>query len=129
MYDSDTTTEGIRVAVRASYLPERSRPEVGHYFFIYTVRITNMGEAPAKLVSRHWTIRDAGGRTEEVRGPGVVGKSPRLAPGQGFEYTSFCPLPTPIGSMEGTYRMIRDDGSSFDAVVDRFELSEPLAYS
>lgn len=129
MFDSDVTTEGLRVTVRARYLPERSRPEAAHFFFVYTVRMTNLGTSAAKLESRHWIIEDAHGRTEEVRGPGVVGKFPRLEPGQGFEYTSFCPLPTPTGSMRGTYRMVRDDGRGFDAEVGRFELSEPLAYN
>ncbi len=129
MFDSDLTTNGIRVTVRAAYVPERSRPEVGHFFFIYTVRVTNRGDEAARLVSRHWIIEDAAGRTEEVKGPGVVGKQPRLEPGQGFEYTSFCPLPTPTGSMRGTYQMVYDDGRAFDAEVGRFELSEPLAYN
>jgi len=129
VFDSDLTTNGIRVTVRAAYVPERSRPEVGHFFFIYTVRVTNRGDEAARLVSRHWIIEDAAGRTEEVKGPGVVGKQPRLEPGQGFEYTSFCPLPTPTGSMRGTYQMVYDDGRAFDAEVGRFELSEPLAYN
>jgi len=129
VFDSDETTQGIRVAVRAAYVPERSRPEMGHFFFIYRVRVTNVGDRPARLRSRHWIIEDAEGRTEEVQGPGVVGKQPRLEPGQAFEYTSFCPLPTPTGSMRGSYRMEYDDGAAFDATVGRFELSEPLAYN
>lgn len=129
MFDSDATTQGVRVTVRADYVPQRSRPDIGHWFFVYTVRITNLGDHPARLRSRHWIIQDAEGRTEHVRGPGVVGKEPRLEPGQAFEYTSFCPLPSPTGSMQGTYQMERDDGTRFDAEVARFELSEPMSYN
>jgi ApaG protein len=129
VFDSDTITQDVRITVRSRYVAERSRPELGHYLFIYTVRITNTGAAPVKLVSRKWHIEDATGRSEEIEGPGVVGKQPRLTPGQAFEYTSFCPLPSPTGFMEGTYQMVFDDGRGFDAVVGRFELSEPLAYN
>jgi len=119
---SCAVTEGIRVEVRPFYVPERSSPEQRHYFFAYQVTIQNEGDAPARLVSRHWIIKDAHGRTEHVRGPGVVGETPRLEPGQGFEYTSFCPLPTESGSMQGTFQMVRDDGSEFDARVAVFTL-------
>jgi ApaG protein len=82
-----------------------------------------------RLINRHWVIEDGEGRSEEVRGPGVVGAQPRLEEGQTFEYTSFCPLPTPVGSMRGSYEMHYDNGESFKAEIARFELSEPLAYN
>jgi ApaG protein len=129
VFDSDTTTHDVRVTVRAQYLPQRSRPDLGQWFFVYTVRITNVGDRPVRLRRRHWIIEDAQGRTEHVRGSGVVGKEPRLEPGQAFEYTSFCPLPSPTGSMQGTYYMEWDDGTGFDVEVTQFELSEPMAYN
>jgi ApaG protein len=119
---SDTTTEGIRVRAAASYLPDESDPDERKYVFGYTIVIANVGKAPAQLVSRHWVIIDALGRREEVRGPGVVGQTPRLEPGQAFKYQSFCPLRTVWGTMEGTYQMRRDDGETFDAEVGRFYL-------
>lgn len=124
---SDAVTRGVRVQVRSTYLPERSSPPEGHYFFTYRVRISNEGGETVQLVSRHWIITDADGRTEEVRGPGVVGEQPVLAPGEAFEYTSFCPLPSPIGSMHGTYQMVTAGGSSFDAEIAAFSLAVPNA--
>jgi ApaG protein len=124
---SDATTRGVRVQVRSAYLPERSSPVDGRYFFTYRVRISNEGEETVQLVSRHWIITDADGRTEEVRGPGVVGEQPVLAPGEAFEYTSFCPLPSPIGSMHGTYQMVTTGGSAFDAEIAAFSLAVPHA--
>jgi ApaG protein len=97
---SDTVTEGIRVRVSPAYHRDQSAPERGRWFFSYTIQISNESETTAKLLSRTWRITDGNGAVEEVRGPGVVGRQPRLEPGQAFEYTSFCPLPTPIGSME-----------------------------
>ena len=122
---SNVLTQGIRVSVESIYVPARSQPERGQYIFAYKVRIANEGDTPAQLISRHWIIQDAHGRTEHVRGPGVVGAQPRLEPGQSHEYTSFCPLRTPSGSMRGTYQMVRDDGSEFDAVVGVFSLMAP----
>jgi ApaG protein len=124
---SDATTRGVRVQVKSSYLPERSAPAEGHYFFTYRVRISNEGEETVQLVSRHWVITDADGRTEEVRGPGVVGEQPVLAPGEAFEYTSFCPLHSAIGSMHGTYQMVTAGGSAFDAEIAAFSLAVPTA--
>lgn len=95
------------------------------YFFAYTIHISNEGQQPARLVSRHWIITDANGHVEEVRGEGVVGDKPRLEPSQSFEYTSGCPLATPVGSMRGYYRMVRDDGSSFEVVIPEFLLICP----
>ena len=124
---SEEVTDGIRVSVRASYSPEHSNPLQNQWFFLYTIEIINESERACQLVSRHWIIQDATGRTEEVRGPGVVGEQPKLAPGEGFEYTSGCPLPTPLGSMEGRYEMRDADGNSFDVRIARFELREPGA--
>ena len=101
-------------------------PRLGRYVWSYTIRITNEGAAPAKLLSRHWIITDALGKLEEVRGPGVVGEQPHLGPGETFQYTSGCMLVTARGSMRGTYQMVRDDGSGFDAEIARFALELPV---
>jgi ApaG protein len=122
---SDTTTEGIRVGATAYYLPEESEPDQRRWVFGYTIVIVNGGDEPAQLMTRHWVIIDAHGRREEVEGPGVVGETPRLAPGQAFKYQSFCPLRTEWGTMEGTYHFRRDDGSEFDAAIGRFYLRLP----
>jgi ApaG protein len=124
---SDTNTQGVRVQVHARYSPDHSQPERSHWFFLYTITISNEGSAPVQLLSRHWIITDGTGHVEEVRGPGVVGEQPELDPGEEFEYTSGCPLSTPFGSMEGTFQMIRPDRTTFDARVARFELREPRA--
>ena len=124
---SEATTRGIRIRVRSQYVPERSDPARSQFFFAYTVEIANEGSQTAKLVSRHWIITDALGHVEEVRGPGVVGEQPVLAPGESFEYTSACPLPTPFGTMHGTYQMVTPGGDRFDAEIAPFTLSEPHA--
>jgi len=126
MSTSEALTHGIRVRVEASFVPERSRPADGHWFFAYTITIANEGDEPAQLLSRHWVITDAEGRVEEVRGPGVVGQQPRLAPGQSFEYTSFCPLRTPFGTMHGTYQMIAARGP-FEVEIAPFSLALPFS--
>jgi ApaG protein len=118
-------TAGIRVVVQSEYRPERSAPAQGRYLFTYTIRISNEGQRPAKLQSRHWLITDATGEIEEVTGDGVVGQQPRLASGESFEYTSFCILKTSLGTMQGTYQMVRDDGSAFEAEIPAFSLSVP----
>ena len=125
--NSEQITEGIRVSVRARYSAEHSDPIHNQWFFLYTILISNESEQSCQLISRHWIIRDATGRTEEVRGPGVVGEQPQLNPGESFEYTSGCPLPTPYGSMEGIYEMQGPDGGAFDARIARFELREASA--
>jgi ApaG protein len=122
---STAVTDGIRVVVSSAYRPDRSEPGASRWLFTYTVRIANEGAAPARLVSRHWIITDANGEREEVVGEGVVGHQPKLAPGEEFEYTSFCVLKTPHGSMRGTYRMVREDGTSFDARIAPFPLVLP----
>lgn len=119
------STHGILVEVQSAFVADRSAPELGEFFFAYTVRITNTGTTTAQLVTRHWVITDANGRVEEVRGPGVVGKQPVLEPGQTFQYTSACPLTTPYGTMEGSYQMLGPDGGGFDARIPRFELAVP----
>jgi len=125
---SEAVTAGVRVEAQCQLVPERSDPENGKWLFAYRVRISNEGEAPVQLLSRHWIIIDARGRVEEVRGPGVVGKQPLLRPGEAFEYTSSCPLRTSHGSMHGTYRMIRPhDATTFDAEIAPFALGEPDA--
>lgn len=124
---SDTTTRGVRVEVKTAYLPERSSPRESHYFFAYRIRISNSGQETVQLISRHWVITDGDGHVEHVRGPGVVGEQPVLEPGGSFEYTSFCPLPTPIGSMQGSYRMVAAGGSTFDAEIAPFSLAVPTA--
>jgi ApaG protein len=124
---SEATTRGVRVEVRSAYLPDRSSPAESQYFFAYRIRITNAGEETVQLVSRHWVITEGDGRVEHVRGPGVVGEQPVLEPGEAFEYTSFCPLPTPVGSMHGTYQMVTAGGAAFDAEIAPFSLAVPTA--
>jgi len=124
---SEASTCGVRVRVEARYSPEHSDPRRSEWFFLYTITLTNEGDETCQLVSRRWIIENATGKVEEVRGPGVVGEQPVLEPGVSFEYTSGCPLDTPFGSMRGTYQMVREDGSTFDAEIARFELREPRA--
>ncbi len=125
MFTSEAITRGIRVRVKSFHDPRRSKPTQGQWFFLYTIRIANEGTETVKLLTRHWFIRDADGNVEEVRGPGVVGEQPVLEPGEAFEYTSGCPLPTPFGTMKGTYQMVTGDGERFDVDIAEFELSEP----
>ncbi len=122
---SVAVTQGIHVEVRSEYRPDRSQAR--RFFFTYTVRIANHGPRSAQLVARHWIITDAEGEVEEVVGEGVVGQKPRIGAGEAFEYTSFCVLKTPFGSMRGTYRMVRDDGAVFEAEVAPFTLATPGA--
>jgi ApaG protein len=122
---SEAVTEGIRVRAESFFVPERSDPGESRYFFAYRISIANEGSTPAKLVSRHWVISDGNGHLEHVRGPGVGGEQPRLEPGESFEYTSACPLPTPVGGMQGSYQMVRDDGNGFDAEIAPFTLAVP----
>lgn len=118
-------TQGIRVVVRSKYLPDQSDVRSGRYVFAYTIRISNESAQRVQLVSRHWYILHGTGKREEVRGPGVIGKQPLIAPGAGFEYTSGCVLTTPHGTMQGTYEMVRPDGSTFDAEIPAFPLAIP----
>ncbi len=127
MYSSEATTRSIRVRVQAQYDPSRSNPEQSQWFFLYTVNIANEGHETVRLISRHWIITDGMGKVEEVRGPGVVGNQPFLAPGQNFEYTSGCPLTTPFGSMHGTYQMVNRADEKFDIEIAPFTLMEPYS--
>ena len=119
---SEAVTDNIRVEVMSSYSPENSRPLEGEWVFQYTVRVTNQGTETVQLVSRHWVITDAAEHIEEVKGPGVVGKQPVLAPGESFKYSSWCHLKTPMGMMHGTYEMVRADGNHFDIEIAPFAL-------
>lgn len=124
----EATTRQIRVAVDPIYVREESDPRRDYYFFAYTVRITNDGAEPVQLLSRRWVITDATGHVEEVEGPGVVGLQPTVKPGETFQYQSFCPLPTPTGSMEGVYIMVTGKGEKLDVEIPKFVLAEPSQY-
>jgi ApaG protein len=118
-------TAGIRVQAQAQFVESESDPDHLRWFYVYRIVIRNEGDAPARLRSRHWIILDANNHREDVRGPGVVGKTPRLAPGEQFEYVSSCPLRTAWGTMEGSYSFERDDGTAFEAAIGRFFLAPP----
>ena len=115
----------ISIEVETSYLEEQSEPRERRYVFSYTITIRNEGEVPAKLLTRHWVITDANGRSQEMRGDGVVGEQPYLKPGQGFRYSSGAVLETPVGAMQGSYQMVADDGATFDATIPAFRLAIP----
>lgn len=127
MGSSTATTRGLEVNVESRYVPEKSAPDGGGWFFAYTVVMRNVGEETLQLISRHWVITDGEGEVQEVRGPGVVGAQPVLAPGESFRYTSACPLRTAFGTMHGSYQMVTEDGEKFDAEVGAFSLSTPYA--
>ncbi len=116
------TTRKIEVTVTPRFLSERSSPTNGYYFWAYTIDIANRGEEIVQLKTRHWRITDALGRLQEVKGPGVVGETPTLKPGESFEYTSGVPLPTPSGFMEGTYGMVTEEGEPFEIEIPAFSL-------
>jgi ApaG protein len=124
---SDTTTRGIRIQVKSAYLPDKSTPRESSYLFMYNIRISNVGAETAQLVSREWVITNAEGEVERVKGPGVVGEKPVLPPGGSFEYTSYCPLKTAVGSMHGSYQMVTAEGEQFDAIIAPFTLAVPNA--
>ena len=124
---SVTTTRGIQIHVKTAYLPERSSPRESSYLFMYTIRISNVGTETAQLISREWIITNADGEVERVKGPGVVGEQPVLPPGGSFEYTSYCPLKTAVGSMQGSYQMVTANGEHFDAIIAPFTLAVPNA--
>lgn len=124
---TDTVTRGVRITVAPRYVPEQSEPEKAHYLFAYHVTIRNDGDQTVQLMSRHWIITDGEGKVEEVRGPGVVGYQPKLAPGEQFQYTSGCPLTTPVGTMHGSYQMVTESGEEFDARIEPFRLAVPRA--
>ena len=115
----------IEILTRPDYLPDRSDPIKSYYFFSYQIKIVNRSVESIQLLSRYWHIVDGQGRAEDIYGPGVVGKTPILKPNDLFEYTSFCPLPTPLGFMEGSYRMLDESGKEFDVPIERFQLVAP----
>jgi ApaG protein len=121
------TTRAILVTVQPQYLPDQSEPAKSQYVWSYTVRIENHGDVAVQLRSRHWKITDGLGRLQEVKGPGVVGKTPLLRPGETFEYTSGTPLSTPSGIMAGTYQMVDEAGVKFDIEIPTFSLDTPTA--
>ena len=125
-FQSEQVTRGVRVTVESFYVPGRSTPERAYYFFAYRVFIENEGDTTVQLLTRHWVITNADGEAKEVRGPGVIGQQPVLEPGESFEYTSFCPLPTPVGAMNGSYQMVdQDTNEAFDAIIAPFTLAVP----
>lgn len=121
----ERVTRGVRVAVEPSYLDDQSDPDEGQYLWSYTVTIENNGPEAVQLMSRYWNITDAVGNTQEVSGPGVVGAQPVIEPGQSFQYTSGCPLPTASGHMVGRYQMLLASGEAFDAEIPPFILESP----
>ena len=124
-FQSEAVTRGVRVTVESEFLPEHSHPMSERFVFAYTVRIANEGDEVVQLRTRHWVITHSDGHIEEVRGPGVVGETPRLPPGHGFQYTSGCVLRTPRGTMRGTYQMEAENGDEFDAQIAEFALEMP----
>ncbi len=122
---SNTITRGVRVQVAPRFHQDRSDPARKYWFFSYSIQVSNESTEQVQLLSRHWVITDSTGNVEHVRGPGVVGETPILEPGQAFAYTSFCPLPTSLGSMHGSFQMRTEDGQDFDATIDPFVLEDP----
>ncbi len=122
---AETKRYEITVVPRSTYVEEQSDPTKNQYVVAYTITLTNTGNVPAQLVSRHWVITDANSKVLEVKGLGVVGQQPQLKPGESFEYTSGTHIETPVGTMRGTYQMIAEDGTSFDALIPEFTLSVP----
>ena len=125
MYEA--VTHQIRVRVMPEYLTDQSEPEDNYFFWSYRVEITNMGNAAVQLKSRHWRITDGNGRTEEVRGPGVVGQQPTIEAGRSYTYSSGCPLKTPQGVMVGSYQMVDPDGKLLDVAIPAFSLDSPFS--
>ena len=121
----ETGSHPIRIEVETAYLEDQSDPKEARFVFSYTITIRNEGVEPARLLTRHWVITDANGKVQEVRGNGVVGEQPHLKPGQGFRYSSGAVLETPVGSMQGSYQMITDEGQRFDAPIPVFRLAMP----
>ena len=122
---NDEVNYDIRVTVSTQYIEAQSNAEASRFVFAYTITITNHGDIPAKLLSRHWIVTDANNRTQEVRGQGVIGEQPYLKPDQSFQYSSGTMLETPVGSMQGTYQMIADDDHHFNAIIEPFSLALP----
>lgn len=125
LFPHAATTDGVTVRVSASYLAEQSEPGRGRWFWAYHIRIENGSDAAVQLLTRHWVITDGRGARHSVEGEGVVGEQPMIAPGASYDYVSGCPLSTPTGAMQGSYRMIAADGRRFDVAIPRFGLSAP----
>ncbi len=123
------TTDGVTVRVAVSYLPEQSEPRRGRWFWAYHIRIENDSDRTVQLLTRHWVITDGRGARHSVEGEGVVGEQPLISPGASFDYVSGCPLQTPTGAMQGSYRLIGDDGVQFDAAIPKFSLFAPAVES
>jgi ApaG protein len=123
MYEA--VTHRVRVTVEPAFDPERSDPDEPRYFWLYSIEVANLGERPVTLVERHWRITDANGQLQEVRGPGVIGETPTIKPGESFRYTSGCPLATPSGMMVGEYAMVDPDGRRFKVSIPAFSLDSP----
>jgi len=123
------TTDGVTVRVAVSYLPEQSEPRRGRWFWAYHIRIENGSDRAVQLLTRHWIITDGRGARHSVEGEGVVGEQPLIAPGASFDYVSGCPLQTPTGAMQGSYRLIGEDGVAFDAAIPKFALFAPAVDS
>jgi ApaG protein len=123
------TTQDIQVEVAPAYVPERSDPEHNQYFYSYKIRITNRGEFSCRVIHRHWKIKDGNGKVYEVQGSGVIGEQPMLAPGESYEYTSFCPLHSPYGNMRGKYQMIDQFGNRFWIDVPVFFFRKPETFT
>ena len=121
----NTSPYQIDVEVETHYIEEQSLPDEERYVFAYTITIRNNGSLPAKLLNRHWVITDGDGKTQEVRGEGVVGEQPHIGPGDYFRYTSGTVLDTPVGTMQGSYQLVADDGKEFEAIIPVFTLSLP----
>ena len=121
----DAKASDVSVSAQTQYLPEQSDEAAGRYVFAYTITIRNAGSLAAQLISRHWIITDAQGLVQEVRGLGVVGAQPLLQPGESFEYTSGASIATPVGTMRGSYQMVAEDGTRFEAAIPQFTLSVP----
>lgn len=122
---ADSKKYEVQVETAVAYLPDQSDEKGERYVFAYTITISNTGTVPAQLISRHWVIADAANQVQEVRGLGVVGEQPLLRPGESFEYTSGTSLATPVGTMRGSYQMVAEDGTRFEAPVTEFILSVP----
>jgi ApaG protein len=127
MHPAEDPRYKISVSAESAYVPEQSQPDSQRYVFSYTVTIHNAGATGAKLVNRHWIITDVNGKVQEVRGEGVVGEQPHLDPGQHFRYTSGAVLEAPVGSMHGSYEMLADDGTRFEAEIPPFSLAKPMS--
>lgn len=122
---NDLSKHHIDISVRTAFIDNQSAPDAQRFVFAYTITITNTGQVAAKLLTRHWVITDDNEKVQEVRGVGVVGEQPHLSPGMSFEYTSGAVLETPIGTMQGSYQMLADDGTTFDAEIAPFLLTVP----